>query len=77
MRKINRDIEKVKNDVLALKGLEVNVKINPGRNKISFKRVLVENVYSSLFTLKSLDNGTEKIESYSFSDVLCGRVCFI
>ena len=77
MRKITRDIEKVKSDVLALKGLEVNVKINPGRNKISFKRVLVENVYSSLFTLKCLDSGTEKIESYSFSDVLCGRVCFI
>ena len=76
MRKVNRDIEKVKNDVMQLKGQEVNVRINPGRNRISFKRVLVENVYSSLFTLKCLDNG-EKIESYSFSDVLCGRVCFI
>ncbi len=77
MRKVNHDIEKIKSDVLRLKGQEVNVKINPGRNKISFKHALVENVYSSLFTLKCLENGTEKIESYSFSDVLCGRVCFI
>ena len=74
MRKANCNIEAVKSAVLQLKGCEVNVKINPGRNKISVKRALVENVYSSLFTLKSEEG---KIESYSFSDVLCGRVCFI
>ena len=74
MRKANCNIEAVRQTVLQLKGKSVQVRINPGRNKISIKRAQVEDVYSSLFTIKSEEG---KIESYSFSDVLCGRISFL
>ena len=74
MRKATQNIESVKDAVSRLRGKTVDVRINPGRNKISVKRVSVEDVYASLFTVKSEEG---KIESYSFSDVLCGRICFL
>lgn len=74
MRKVTYCIDDVKNKIKSLQGNRVRMKVNLGRKKVVFQNGVVENVYSSLFTVKLLDE--ERVISYSYSDVLCGDIRF-
>lgn len=74
MRKVRHDLELVKNEIMKLKGCSVKMKVNKGRKKIvSFNAVIAE-VYSAVFVVHRSDPGFSEVQSYSYSDVLCGDV---
>jgi len=74
MKKMPNTIDDIKQKILNLKGEEVNLYINRGRKKISTIRARIEDVYSSVFTVKTLSTDFDAISTYSFNDVLCGEV---
>lgn len=76
MKKMPDTLDNIKKRILELKGKEVDLHINRGRRKVSFYRARIENVYSSVFTVKSL-NVEENINTYSYNDILCGEVKII
>lgn len=71
MKKMPNTVDNIKQQILALKGKEVNLDINRGRRKVSSCRARIENVYASVFTVRS---GTMEIFTYSYNDILCGEV---
>ena len=74
MKKMPNTIENIKKKIMDLKGKEVNLYINRGRRKISAYRARIEDVYSSVFTVKSCSLELESINTYSYNDILCGEV---
>ncbi len=60
----------------SLKGQEVNCVINKGRNKLVKTKVLVEQVYPSMFVIKPLLQVDLDRFSYSYNDILCGDIKF-
>ncbi len=67
-------VENIKNRILELKGQEVNLHINRGRRKVASYRARIEDVYASVFTVKSCSIDLETINTYSYNDILCGEV---
>ena len=74
MKKMPDTIDNIKKKIIELKGEEVHLYINRGRRKVSLIRARIENVYSSVFTVKTLSADFDVISTYSFNDVLCGEV---
>ena len=74
MKKMPNTVENIKQKILQLKGEEVNLYINRGRRNVTSFRARIEDVYTSVFTVKSslIDNDT--INTYSYNDILCGEV---
>lgn len=66
-------IEDIKQSVLQLKGEQVKLYINRGRRKILKLEGVVDNVYTSVFTVKQ-EVGMNTVHTYSYSDILCGEV---
>ena len=66
-------VENIKQKIMMLKGQEVNLYINRGRRKVSSLRARIEDVYNSVFTVKSSTN-MNSIYTYSYNDILCGEV---
>lgn len=73
MKKMPNTVENIKQKIVQLKGKEVDLHINRGRRKVSSYRARIENVYTSVFTVKSLGI-EENINTYSYNDILCGEV---
>lgn len=73
MKKMPNTVDNIKQKILELKGQVVDLHINRGRRKVSSYRARIENVYASVFTVKSL-NVEENINTYSYNDILCGEV---
>lgn len=59
-------IEKIKIMISSLKGKDVYVKVNVGRNKYEYYEGKIEDVYNNLFTVRA----NELVKSFTFSDVL-------
>ncbi len=74
MKKMPNSLDSIKQKILDLKGQEVNLYINRGRRKISSYRARIENVYTSVFTVKSCPIESGAINTYSYNDILCGEV---
>ena len=74
MKKMPDTVNSIKQKILALKGKEVELLINRGRRKVGNYRARVENVYSSVFTVKTCSEQTDSIFTYSYNDILCGEV---
>lgn len=74
MKKMPDTVENIKQRINALKGQEVEMFINRGRRKVSSYRARIEDVYSSVFTVKSCSLGLESVFTYSYNDILCGDV---
>lgn len=70
-------VENIKQKILELKGKEVDLKINRGRRKVSSIRARIEDVYTSVFTVKSCPLDSGSIFTYSYNDILCGEVKII
>lgn len=66
-------IEDIKQSVLQLKGEQVKLYINRGRRKILRLQGIIDNVYTSVFTVKQ-EVGAASTYTYSYSDILCGEV---
>lgn len=73
MKRSITTLDEIKRIVLSLKGEPVSLCINRGRRKILKFEGVVDNVYTSVFTVKDKlqINATH---TYSYSDILCGDV---
>lgn len=74
MKKMPNTVENIKQQIMQLKGQEVNLYINRGRRKVSTIRARIENIYASVFTVKSIEHELENTFTYSYNDILCGEV---
>ena len=74
MRKINIDLNEVKEKIKMLKGKNVEMSINRGRKKIESVSGVVQDVYPSVFTVIIKDQTL--LQTFSYFDVLCGKVVF-
>ena len=74
MKKMPITVDIIKQNILNLKGKEVELFINRGRRKINAYRARIENVYTSVFTVKACACETDAIYTYSYNDILCGDV---
>ncbi len=75
MRKTGLSIDQIKNQILSLKGREVEMNINRGRKKIETLSGVIKDVYPSVFTV-AVSTQTAGIQTFSYYDVLCGNVVF-
>lgn len=75
MRKVNTNIETIINQIKNLKGQNIDLEITRGRKKTIKYTATVENIYPSIFTVRSTDTNKNSF-SYSYADVLCGTVSF-
>ena len=66
----------IKDKVTNLKGKNINLKINKGRNKIVSLTAIIDQVYPSMFVITPTCNALLDRKSYSYNDVLCGDVVF-
>lgn len=73
MRTINQDISKTIDQIKDMKGTSVKIKVNRGRNKIEEIEGIVENVYPSIFTVRS---AAGELSSFSYSDILARNILF-
>lgn len=72
VRKVNLSVNEIIEEIKNLKGQDVSLEVNRGRNKTMQMFGAVENIYPSIFTIKLSENG--KSVSYSYAEVLCGNV---
>ena len=73
MRKVNTKIEDIIKQINELKGQNVDLEITRGRKKSLKFTAKIDNIYPSIFTVKTQNNDAF---SYSYADVLCGAVNF-
>lgn len=72
MKKMPNTIENIKEQILNLKGQDVNLYINRGRRKVAKFRARIEDVYPSVFTVRTQE--VDILSTYSYNDILCGEV---
>ena len=72
MRKVIYGLSEIKDKIKNLKGQSVTLSINRGRKKIDIVTATINDVYPSVFTIKV----DEKLQNFSYFDVLCGDVVF-
>lgn len=77
MKKMPNTVDNIKQKILELKGQEVSLHINRGRRKVNSLRARIEEIYPSVFTVKSCALDLETIYTYSYNDILCGEVKII
>ena len=71
MIKVNTEaLNKVKAQIFSLKGNMVKLCVNRGRKKFDTFEGVIDNAYPSVFTIMA-DN---KLQTFSYFDVLCGTV---
>ncbi len=73
MRVIEQDIIKTIALVREMKGLDILVKVNRGRNRIEEIEGVVEDVYPAIFTIRNKEG---EIASFSYSDILAKNILF-
>lgn len=73
MRRNIPTLDDIKQAVLSLKGEQVKLYINRGRRKVLKLEGVIDNVYTSVFTVKD-KIATSATHTYSYSDILCGEV---
>lgn len=71
MRKIIYGLDEIKSKISNLKGQNIQMSINRGRKKIESLRATINDVYPSVFTIKTAD---EKLQTFSYFDVMCGNI---
>ena len=74
MIKVNTSINEIKQTIGALHQKPVTVKLNLGRNKFVTFAAVLSGIYPSLFTVAPVDKNFLGKTTYSYSEILCGRV---
>ena len=71
MIKVNTEaLNKVKAQIFSLKGNSVKMCVNRGRKKFDIFEAVINNAYPSVFTIIA----NNKLQTFSYFDVLCGTV---
>lgn len=68
-----RTLASIKKDIENHVGHRVTLKANGGRKRIFIDRGTIEKTYQSIFLIR-LENDTQRIVTYSYSDVLTNTV---
>lgn len=76
MRVIN-SLTAIKDHVAELKGKNIKMKVNKGRNKIVHLTAIINEVYPSMFVIRPTSDVDLDRKSFSYSDVLCGDIVFL
>ena len=72
--KTTLSLNQVKNKINSLKGRNISLKVNKGRNKIVTLTAVIDQVYPSMFVIAPTCNVQLDRKSYSYNDVLCGDI---
>lgn len=70
-------LNQVKDKINSLKGQNIHLKINKGRNKIVSLTAIIDQVYPSMFVINPTSTVDLDRKSYSYNDVLCGEIRLI
>lgn len=68
-----RTLASIKKDIESHIGHKVTLKANGGRRRIFTDKGVIEKTYQSIFLIR-LENDTQRIVTYSYSDVLTNTV---
>ena len=68
------NLNQVKDKINSLKGQNIRLKINKGRNKIVSLTAIIDQVYPSMFVINPTSTVDLDRKSYSYNDVLCGDI---
>lgn len=74
---INATLSQVKEKVSSLKGQNIHIKVNKGRNKIVSLTAIIDQVYPSMFVISPTSSADLDRKSYSYNDILCGDFRFV
>ena len=69
------NLDVVKEKIKELKGKDLKIRLNKGRNKIQFFSGKIDEIYSSVFVVQIYDSVFDRL-SCTYQDVLCGDVKF-
>ena len=69
------NLDVVKEKIQQLKGKDLKIRLNKGRNKIQFFKGRIDETYSSVFVVQIYDSVFDRL-SCTYQDVLCGDVKF-
>ena len=69
------NLDVIKEKIKELKGKDLKIRLNKGRNKIQFFNGKIDEVYSSVFVVQIYDSFFDRL-SCTYQDVLCGEVKF-
>lgn len=61
-------------NVRALTGVRVKIKVNRGRNRIELIEGVLENAYPNIFTVRKQ---TGELNSFSYADIIANNVKFL
>ena len=75
--RIQSTLTEVKDKISSLKGKNIHLKVNKGRNKIVTLTAIIDQVYPSMFVINPTSPVDLDRKSYSYNDVLCGDIKFI
>ena len=74
MKEVLYSVSAAMDDVRAMTGLKVKVRVNRGRNKIEMIEGVIENAYPNIFTIRK-ENG--ELNSFSYADIIASNVKFL
>jgi len=75
MRKKTKSLTEVKDSIVALKGMLIDIKINKGRKKYVMHTGEVIDTFPSVFTMRL--KGEDNLLSCSYSDIICGTIVIL
>ena len=75
--KTTQTLNDVKTMITSLKGQNIPLKINKGRNKIVSLTATIDQVYPSMFVIYPTSPVDLDRKSFSYNDVLCGDIKFL
>ena len=75
MKRQYQNLDVIKQKINQLKGKDVKIRLNKGRNKIQFFKGRINETYSSVFVIQIFDSVFDRL-SCTYQDVLCGDVKF-
>ncbi len=73
MRQRAVGVEEVKRRLSELRGKNLSVAVNRGRNKITHIDGVIVDMFPSVFTFRAVAG---ELVSFSYSDVICGDIVF-
>ena len=74
MRVGNTNLQEIKSKIEKLKGEELDMVINKGRNKIVNIKAIIDKIYPSMFIIKPTSVVDLDRFSFSYSDLMCGDI---
>ena len=74
MEKGKIGITGIKRKVADIKGVDVTLRVNRGRNKIELLAGAVESVYPAVFTVRT---AAGELATFSYSDVIAKNIIFM